>query len=156
MRNSAPAKALALHGDQEAPVALEHGRTVTFIIGAVVLVLFARALFGASSSWPNDDFPGLKAEIGSHGLAVGTPVLAVDGTLVGHVSGLSRDSRGDVERIRVAGPTPMGLGQRTLIIRNTYFKVEEHSVQLNLTVAEVNAMPRAMTEDEASGLPRLF
>jgi hypothetical protein len=52
--------------------------------------------------------------------------------VVGKVSGLSRDSRGHVERIRVVGPMLMGFGQRTLIIRDTYFKVEEHAVQIKL------------------------
>ena len=89
-------------------------------------------------------------------LSLGTVVLAADGTVVGKVSGLSRDSRGHVERIRVDGPMPMGFGQRTLIIRDMYFKVEEHAVQLKLSVAELNAMPRAMTEDNAAGSPRLL
>ena len=42
--------------------------------------------------------------------------------------------------------------EQTLIIRDTYFSVTNHAVQLKLTVAELDAMPRAMTEDKAAGL----
>jgi hypothetical protein len=64
--------------------------------------------------------------------------------------------RGHVERIRVVGPMLMGFGQRTLIIRDTYFKVAEHAAQIKLSVEELNAMPQAMTEDNPAGPPRLF
>jgi hypothetical protein len=146
-------------GDQEAPVPRRLGKTIgMFIAGACVFLLFAHALFDKRLRWPADSLPFMKAESASAErlLSLGTAVLAADGTVVGKVSGLSRDSRGHVERIRVVGPMPMGFGQRTLIIRDTYFKVEGHAVQLKLSVAELNVMPRAMTEDNAAGFPRLF
>ena len=161
LRNHTPVRALpdCVGGGQEAPVARRRGRTIgTFIVGACVFLLFAHALFGKRLHWSADSLPFMKAESASEErlLSLGTAVLAADGIVVGKVSGLSRDSRGHVERIRVVGPMPMGFGQRTLIIRDTYFKVEGHAVQLKLSVAELNVMPRAMTEDNAAGFPRLF
>src|SRR5436853_931350 len=106
------------------------GRTIgTLIIGACILLLFAHALFGERFRWPVNGLPAMKAEIASTERvpSIGTPVVAADGTVVGKVSGLSRDTRGHVERIRVVGPIPMGFGQRTLIIRDKYFRVEEHA-----------------------------
>ena len=89
-------------------------------------------------------------------VTVGTAVLAVDGTFVGKVSGLSRDPRGHVGRIRVTPSILIDSAQTPLIIRSTYFSVTDHAVQLKLTVAELDALPRAMTEDKAAGSPRLF
>ena len=99
----------------------------------------------------------MKAEfaLAERSLTVGTAVLAVDGTVVGKVTGMSRNPSGHVERIRVTSSMPMGFEQ-TLIIRDTYFSVTNHAVQLKLTVAELDAMPRAMTEDKAAGSPRSF
>jgi hypothetical protein len=61
-----------------------------------------------------------------------------------------------VERIRVTPSIQIDSPQTPLIIRNTYFSVTDHAVQLKLTVAELDALPRAMTEDKAAGSPRLF
>ena len=123
-----------------------------------MLALFAHALAGKRVRWPADGLSLMKAEIApaERLLSVGTAVHAVDGTVVGKVSGLSRNPSGHVERIRVTGSIPVGSEQTTLIIRDTYFRVTEHTVQLKLTVAELDMMPRAMTEDKAAGSPRLL
>jgi hypothetical protein len=132
------------------------GRTIgAFIIGAGVLLLLANALL---VRWPVEGLPSNEGRVASAErlLFVGTAVLAVDGTIVGKVSGLSRDPSGHVERIRVTGSIPMDSDQTTLIIRDTFFSVTEHAVQLKLSLAELHAMPRAMTEDKAAVSPRLF
>ena len=123
-----------------------------------MLLLFAHALFGERVSWPTHHISLIKADIAPADslVTVGTAVLAVDGTFVGKVSGLSRDPRGHVGRIRVTPSVLIDSAQTPLIIRHTYFRVTEHAVQLKLTVAELDAMPRAMTEDRAAGSPRLF
>ena len=97
------------------------GKTIgMFIAGACVFLLFAHALFGKRLHWPADSLPVMKVESASAErlLSLGTAVLAADGTVVGKVSGLSRDSRGHVERIRVDGPMPMGFGQRHYAVAN--------------------------------------
>ena len=135
------------------------GRTIgTFIVGACVLLLFAHALFGERVRWPTHNISLIKAESApaERLVTVGTAVLAVDGTFVGKVSGLSRDPRGHVGRIRVTPSILIDSAQTPLIIRHTYFSVTDHVVQLKLTVAELDALPRAMTEDKAAGTPRLF
>jgi hypothetical protein len=124
------------------------------IIGACVLLPSAHALSG---EWIADGLPLMKEiALAERLLTVGTTVLAVDGTVVGTVSGLSRDPHGHVGRIRVTSLTPMGSEQRILIIRDTYFRVTGQAVQLKLTIAELDAMPRAMTEDKAAGFPGHF
>ena len=130
-------------------------RTIgTFIIVACVLVPVAHAV---SDERRADGRPLMKAEVAlaEHSLTVGTAVLAVDGTVVGKVTGLSRNPSGHVERIRVTG-IPMGSEQTILIIREKYFRVTDQAVQLKLSVAELDAMPRAMTEDKEAGSPRSF
>jgi hypothetical protein len=93
----------------------------------------------------------VKAEIAAaeRALSVGAPVLTTDGIVVGKVSGLSRDPRGHVERIRVTDTTHTGSGQRILIIRDKHFSPAEGAVQLKLSVADLDAMPQALTEDRA-------
>ena len=132
------------------------GRTIaTFIIVGCVLMPFAHA--AERFPRPAEGLPLIKAEVAlaERSLTVGTAVLAVDGTVVGKVSGLSRNPSGHVERIRVTGSMPMG-SVPVLIIRDIYFSVTDQAVQLKLTVAELDAMPRAMTEDTAAGTPRSF
>ena len=140
-------------GHHEALVPRRRTTTVgVLIVGASVLLLFAHTLFADQFRWPVAGFPAIKAGVAppdGRALSIGTAVLALDGTSVGSVSGLSRNARGHVERILVTGPRPMGLGQRTLIIRHRYFRVAEHAVQLNLSLAELDAMPEAMPNDKA-------
>jgi hypothetical protein len=127
-------------------------------LGSWVLLLFAHTLFGEHLEWLVRTLPVMKLEVASskRALSVGDPVLAADGTLVGTVSGLSRDPRGHVERIRVTETTQMGSGQRILIIRDGHFSVGASAVQLKLGVAELDAIPQAMTEDNAAGSGRPF
>jgi len=135
------------------------GRTIgTFIVGACVLLLFAHALLGERFRWPAQNISLIKADSApaERLVTVGTPVLAADGTFVGKVSGLSRDTRGHVGRIRVTPSILIDPAQTPLIIRNNYFSVTDHVIQLNLTVAQLDTMPRAMTEDKEAGSPRLF
>jgi hypothetical protein len=128
----------------------------TFVIGACVLLPSAPALSGERIWKPADGLPITKAEstLAERLLTVGTTVLAVDGTVVGTVSSLSRNSSGHVERIRVA--SSIGAKQTILIIRDAYFSVTGQAVRLKLTIAELDAMPRAMMEDKAAGSPRNF
>jgi len=139
----------------------------TFVVGVCILFLFAHALFGQRFDWLARIPPVMQVELASskRALSVGDPVHAVDGTLVGRVSGLSRDPRGHVERIRVTETTQMGSGQmgsgqmagrRILIIHDRYFLLGDGVVQLKLSVTELDAMPQAMTEDSAAGSGRPF
>jgi hypothetical protein len=133
-----------------------HGRTMaTFVVGGGVLFLFAHALLGQRFDWLARIRP-VEVVSAKRAFSVGDPVLAVDGTLVGRVSGLSRNLRGHAERIRVTDTTQMGSGQRIFIIRDRYFMPGDGVVQLKLSVAELNAMPQAMTEDSAAGSGRPF
>jgi hypothetical protein len=135
-----------------------HRTMATIVVGVCLLFLFAHALFGRRSDWLARIPAVMQVELASakRALSVGDPVHAVDGTLVGRVSGLSRDPRGHVERIRVTETTQRGSGRRILIIHDRYFLLGDGAVQLKLSVAELNAMPQAMTEDKAAGSGRPF
>jgi hypothetical protein len=129
------------------------GRTIgTFIIGACVLLLFAHALFGERFRWRPHGLPVVKAEISptERAISVGDAVFTSDGALIGRVSGLSRDARGHVERIRITETTQTGSGRSILIIGNSDFFFAEGAVRLSLSVAELGTTPKAMTEDKAS------
>jgi hypothetical protein len=135
------------------------GRTIgTFLIGAFVLIAFAYAFFGDSVGWRTMPAPVMKAEVSQseRSLAVGSSVLAADGTKVGSVSGISRGVHGHIERIRVITASPLGLGERSVSIRDTGFSVEGSTVHLSLSVAEVNSLPSAMTTDGAAGFTGPF
>jgi hypothetical protein len=138
---------------EEDPVPRRRGRTIgTIIIGSCVLLLFAHALFGERFRWHPHGIPVVKAEISpaERAISVGADVFTSDGALIGSVSGLSRDAQGHVERIRVTETTQTGSGRSILIIGNTDFLFVEGAVRLNLSVAELGATPKAMTEDKAS------
>jgi len=130
----------------------------TIVAGVCILFLFAHALFGQRFYWLARIPAVMQVELASakRALSVGDPVHAVDGTLVGRVSGLSRDPRGHVKRTRATETTQMGSGRRILIIHDRYFLLGDGIVQLKLSVAELNAMPQAMTEDSAAGSGRPF
>jgi hypothetical protein len=128
-------------------------RTIgAFVIGACVLLPSGHAISGKRIA---DGIPLMKENaLAERLLTVGTAVLAVDGTVVGTVSGLSRNPSGHVDRIRVTSSMPSE--QVILIIRDKYFSVIDQAVQLKITIAELEAMPQAMTEDKAAGSPRDF
>ena len=89
-------------------------------------------------------------------LAVGAPVQAIDGTVVGKVSRISRDPNGHIHRIRIATAAPLGLGERTISVRDSAFTVIGNVVKMRLTLTEVNALPTVMTEDGAAASMSAF
>jgi hypothetical protein len=123
-----------------------------FIIGACALLLFAHAFGGERFRWRPHGLPVVKAEISpaERAISVGAAVFTADGILIGWVSGLSRDARGHVERIRITETTQTGSGRNILIISNSDFFFAEGAVHLNLSVAELGSAPKAMAEDKAS------
>jgi hypothetical protein len=132
----------------------QRGRTIgTFLTGAFVMIAFTYTLFGDRVALRTMRSPVMKAEVSQleRSLAVGARVLTADRTEVGTVSGISRGLNGHMERIRVTTASPLGLGERSVSIRDTAFSVEGSTVLLRLSVAEVNALPGAMTSDGAAG-----
>lgn len=127
------------------------GRAIgTLIIGACVVVAFGYALSNYSERSPTLPFRAMKAEVGAaeRALAPGASVRAVDGTSVGTVSGISRGLQGQVERLRVTTVAP---DSRVVLVRRPVFTIDERGVRLNLSVAEVSALPRVMMEDHSAG-----
>ena len=129
------------------------GRTIgTILVGLAILVSLAALFFPERLGWRTMPHPVKKAALSQdeRDLAVGAPVRAAEGAIVGAVSGISRTGGGHIERIRVTTISPAGSGQRIVSLRSTTFTVEGNAVQLSLTVAEVNALPGVMTSDGAA------
>jgi hypothetical protein len=124
------------------------GTTGTLLIGALVLTAI---LFGEGRR--TNPSSVMKAEVSQSdgSLQVGGRAFAADGTEVSSVSGLSRATDGRIERIRVSTFSPLGIGQRNVIIRPSAFRVEGTAVRLTLSVAQVDALPTAMVTDGAAG-----
>jgi hypothetical protein len=117
-----------------------------------VLLLFSHAPFGERFRWRPHGLPVVKAEISpaERAISVGADVFTADGALIGRVSGLSRDGRGHVERIRITETTQTSSGRSILIIGNADFSFAAGAVRLKLSSAELGGTPKAMTEDKAS------
>ena len=81
---------------------------------------------------------------------------AIDGTVVGKVSGISRDPHGHIHRVRIVTAAPLGLGERTISVRDSAFTVIGNVVRMRLTLTEVNALSTVMTEDGAAASMSAF
>jgi hypothetical protein len=126
------------------------GRMIgSLIVGGLLLFAFIYALFDPR---PVPPAPFVKSEIGEteRALRLGAPVVAADGTQAGTVAGVSRSSTGNIERIRVI-TSLFEPHARIFIVRQGAFIVDANSVRLALSVGEVKALPRVMTEDGSAG-----
>jgi hypothetical protein len=122
---------------------------------AAIIVMLAFASVGAVVLLPHLFLDGGKQpkaglSAAERDLAVGLPVRAQDGTVVGYVTGYSKSTAGRVERIRFRTAAPLGLGERIVIVKDGAFSVEIGVVQLRLSAREVFALPSIMMEDGAA------
>ena len=127
--------------------------TVVFLLGSLGMI-GTLLITDITQTGFNSGKTQIKAT--GQALAVGAPVEAIDGTVVGKVSGISRDSQGHIHRIRIATAAPLGLGERTISVRDSAFTVIGNVVKMRLTLAEVNALPIVMTEDGAAASMSAF
>jgi hypothetical protein len=72
---------------------------------------------------------------------IGSAAYSADGQEVGTVSAVTVESNGDIREIRLTTASPMGLGERTVAISQGGFVVLDGAVVLDLSAAEVNALP---------------
>lgn len=72
---------------------------------------------------------------------IGVAVYSADGQEVGTVSAVTVESNGDIGEIRLTTASPLGLGERTVTITQGNFVVLDGAVVLDLSAAEVNALP---------------
>ena len=72
---------------------------------------------------------------------IGSAAYSADGQEVGTVSAVTVESNGDIREIRLTTASPMGLGERTVAISQGGFLVLDGAVVLDLSAAEVNALP---------------
>jgi hypothetical protein len=72
---------------------------------------------------------------------IGAMVVVPDGTRVGEVSAVSIGSGEEITEIRMTTASPLGLGNRTVILPPGSFMVLRGAVVLDLSAAEVDALP---------------
>jgi hypothetical protein len=72
---------------------------------------------------------------------IGVSVFSPDGTPVGTVSAVSVGADDQISEIRLTTASPLGLGERTVAIRQESFIVLDGAVVIDLSAAEVDALP---------------
>jgi PRC-barrel domain len=72
---------------------------------------------------------------------IGVTVFSAEGTPVGAVSAVSVGADGQLSEIRLTTASPLGLGERTVAIRQESFIVLDGAVVIDLSAAEVDALP---------------
>ena len=74
---------------------------------------------------------------------IGTKVFTGDGSQVGEVAAVSVDPDGTISEMRMNAPSPLGLGQRTVVLPLQSVIVLQGAVVLDLSPSEVDALPSA-------------
>jgi len=72
---------------------------------------------------------------------IGVAVFSAEGTPIGAVSAVSVGADGEISEIRLTTSSPLGLGERTVAITQESFIVLEGAVVIDLSAAEVDALP---------------
>jgi len=107
------------------------------IFGALVIV--AGLLVGFFGFMAFAQTPGSQDP--SAGDLIGVAVFSAEGAPVGTVSAVSVGADGQISEIRLTTASPLGLGERTVAIRQESFIVLEGAVVIDLSAAEVDALP---------------
>ena len=122
---------------------IPNGLVATFLLltGAILAQL---AL--AQTPAPADS---LSAEL------IGAPVLTGNGTQVGEVSAVTEGPDGQISEIRVTMASPLGLGQRTVVLPPDSAIVLRGAVVVDLSPAEMDALPSVSQLRKPSSQARL-
>ena len=72
---------------------------------------------------------------------IGGLVLSAEGAQVGEISAVTVGANGDITEIRMSMDSPLGLGQRIVVIPRGSYVVMRGAVVLDLSAAEVDALP---------------
>jgi hypothetical protein len=99
---------------------------------AVAAVLFA--VSGSALAQPTAP-PNVAEDL------IGGTVYAAGGTEVGKVAAVTTGTEGRVTELRITTASPLGFGQRTAILPRDSFMLLRGAVVLDLSPAEVDALP---------------
>ena len=102
------------------------------IVGGLLVGFFG---FMALAQTPGNRAPPSAADL------IGVSVFSPDGTPVGTVSAVSVGADQQISEIRLTTASPLGLGERTVAIRQESFIVLDGAVVIDLSAAEVDALP---------------
>jgi sporulation protein YlmC with PRC-barrel domain len=104
-------------------------------------VIVAAFLLGNSGSAP---VPGST----NADKLIGATVYAANGVAVGQVSDVSTTAEGGIDALRVRTASPLGLGERIVVIRKGDFRIARRGVLLEFTAAELGMFPSDLPERE--------
>jgi hypothetical protein len=85
---------------------------------------------------------------------IGARVLTGDGSPVGEVAAISVAPDGRISEMRMNAPSPLGFGQRTVVLPLQSIIILQGAVVLDLSPSEVDALPSA-SEERATDPNRL-
>lgn len=110
------------------------------IFGAVVIV--AGLLVGFFGFMAFAQTPGSREPSAAD--LIGVSVFSAEGMPVGTVSAVSVGADNQISEIRLTTGSPLGLGERTVTVRQESFIVLDGAVVVDLSAAEVDALPTQM------------
>jgi len=74
---------------------------------------------------------------------IGAKVFTANGSEVGDVAGVTVSPNGEINEMRVNTPSPLGIGQRTVVLPLESVMVLRGAVVLDLSPSEVDVLPNA-------------
>jgi hypothetical protein len=77
-------------------------------------------------------------------LYCGASVFIGDGHIVGEISAVSIAANGKINELRMNAPSPLGLGERTVVLPPGSYIVLRGAVVLDLSMSDVDALPGAL------------
>ena len=96
--------------------------------------------------------PGYSERLVEPAALIGIAVYSADGQEVGTISAVTVEPNGDIGEIRLTTSSPLGLGERTVAITQGGFIVLDGAVVLDLSAAEINALPSSQPPKRISTL----
>jgi hypothetical protein len=109
-----------------------------FNFAAVVALVAILGLLSAGAQTPSPkQSDSVLADL------IGAVVFAADGTEVGEVSAITTVPGGEISEIRITAASPLGIGERVVVIPKGSFMTLRGAVVLDMTPDEFDSMPSA-------------
>lgn len=112
----------------------------TSAILAGMLIGFVGVMAVAQTPGSPDQIPDAQIQAPAQAL-IGAPVLSADGTEVGMVSAVTVAADGHISEVRFTTSALLGLGERTVTVRQDSFLALDGAVVLDMSAEEIGALP---------------
>jgi hypothetical protein len=107
------------------------------LIGLFLALLIVIAFSGIATPQSAAPEDSIAAEL------VGAGVFAADGSEVGQVAAVSIGTGGEISEIRITTASPLGVGERTVVLPRGSYIVLRGAVVVDLSRAELDSLPSA-------------